>query len=320
MELRAARRLPVILAAAISAVSCADPAAAPQIHGAEPEDAAEDVVSSCALPSDPPGVADETIFYKPSDPDHGYAVVTTPPAGTAVTGWVILIHGGSWQIGSPRDADMEETAHKLAGLGYLAVRPAYRLVPTAIHPAQVSDVRCAARWVRDHAGAYGAPARGFIGGASAGAHLAMLTALAPDDADDLDTGDCPWSGPVSFHGAIGWGGVYDVEDIGFPDWVGDAITALLGRAPAADPAGADAASPIGYLGPDSPPILLAHGEGDGVVPFMQSAAMHARAIACGAQSTFVLVTSAASGWHGGPLFDAARPEVGCTAMRFLAEH
>jgi dipeptidyl aminopeptidase/acylaminoacyl peptidase len=125
---------------------------------------------------------------------------------------------------------------------------------------------------------------------------------------------------VSFRGAFGWGGVYDVEDIGFPDWVSDAITALLGRAPAADPAGAAAASPIGYLGADSPPILLAHGEADGVVPFIQSAAMHARAIASGARSTFVLVTSPASGWHGGPLFDDARPEVGCTAMRFLAEN
>ena len=89
---------------------------------------------------------------------------------------LIFLHGGYWVIG-----------HKdLLGFMAPAITPApallisvgYRLAPGAKYPEQVDDCRSALRWVYEHVQAYGGdPERIFVGGHSAGGHLAAMITL-----------------------------------------------------------------------------------------------------------------------------------------------
>ena len=89
---------------------------------------------------------------------------------------LLFFHGGYWVIG-----------HKdLLGFMAPAITPApallvsvgYRLAPGAKYPQQVDDCRLALRWVYEHIADYGGdPERIFVGGHSAGGHLAALITL-----------------------------------------------------------------------------------------------------------------------------------------------
>ena len=92
---------------------------------------------------------------------------------------LMFLHGGYWVIG-----------HKdLLGFMAPAITPApallvsvgYRLAPGAKYPQQVDDCRAALRWVHDNISGYGGdPSRIYVGGHSAGGHLAAMVALQRD--------------------------------------------------------------------------------------------------------------------------------------------
>src|SRR5262249_59746854 len=64
--------------------------------------------------------------------------------------------------------------------GVVFVSVNYRLTPAVTHPAHVSDVAAAVRWVRDHAAEFGGDADQIVlMGHSAGCHLVTLVALDP---------------------------------------------------------------------------------------------------------------------------------------------
>lgn len=98
---------------------------------------------------------------------------------------LMFLHGGYWVIG-----------HKdLLGFMAPAITPApallvsvgYRLAPGAKYPQQVDDCRAALRWVRDNISGYGGdPSRIYVGGHSAGGHLAAMIALQRDRLPDFD--------------------------------------------------------------------------------------------------------------------------------------
>src|SRR5438309_7705640 len=93
---------------------------------------------------------------------------------------VLCIHGGGWRQGNRQQ--MSKTIEVLAGRGFVAVTPSYRLAPDAKYPAQVEDVKAAVRWVRANAKTYKAnPDRIGAIGFSAGAHLACLLGVTNKD-------------------------------------------------------------------------------------------------------------------------------------------
>ncbi|WP_433714006.1 flavin-containing monooxygenase [Nocardia sp. CA-084685] len=94
---------------------------------------------------------------------------------------VVFIHGGGW-IGGSLDAFDEPCAALAHRLGALVVSPDYRLAPEYPFPAGPDDTLAALRWVADNAAALGVdPDRIAIGGESAGANLAAVTALRARD-------------------------------------------------------------------------------------------------------------------------------------------
>lgn len=89
---------------------------------------------------------------------------------------LLMIHGGGWNSG---DKSLQVSmAQQIAKSGYVTIPVEYRLIPEAVYPAGLHDVKTAIRWVRAHAAEYGIdPDRIAVSGCSAGAQLATLAGV-----------------------------------------------------------------------------------------------------------------------------------------------
>ncbi len=86
------------------------------------------------------------------------------------------IHGGGWILGRPHMSDLgnEDMANR-HGLAVLSVD--YRLAPEHPYPAGPDDCEAAAAWLLEHGPERWGTDKMFIGGESAGGHLAAATLL-----------------------------------------------------------------------------------------------------------------------------------------------
>jgi len=109
-------------------------------------------------------------LYRPKD------VAATKPLPV-----FLYVHGGGWMTGH-RSFHSLTMLYAIAKAGFLVVSINYRLSPFVKHPTHVMDCKRALIWIRTHAEALGAdPSFVVVGGESAGAHLACLLALTPNN-------------------------------------------------------------------------------------------------------------------------------------------
>jgi acetyl esterase/lipase len=102
----------------------------------------------------------------------------------AVRGVYLHIHGGGWTLGAANQSDVRNHAiARHCGLATLSVE--YRLAPEHPYPAGPDDCEAAALWLARSAAAEFGTTRLWIGGESAGAHLAVLTLLRLRDRHQL---------------------------------------------------------------------------------------------------------------------------------------
>jgi acetyl esterase/lipase len=177
-------------------------------------------------------------------------------AGVRNAPLLVQIYGGAWQRGGP--GDDEAFARYFAARGYVVVAIGYRHAPAARWPAQIDDVRAALSWLRVHAVQLGADAtRMVLIGRSAGAQLALVAAY--------QAGVPAVAGVVSFYGPVflaeGW------REPPRPDPldVRAVLETYLGGTPDQVPDRYEAASPVTYVAPQSPPTLLVYGRRDHIV-------------------------------------------------------
>lgn len=223
---------------------------------------------------------------------------------------VVWIHGGAWKVG---DKNWNNVKYLVAH-GYALASVDYRLSGDAPFPAQIRDCNLALDHVLAHAPAHGIdPARIFIGGASAGGHLALLLGLARDRPD---FGADPAVRPLAI---LDFFGPTDLADLatGIRDphmraEIGGAVEALLGG-PGREPL-ARLASPIHHIAGARCPILILHGADDDVVPLAQSRKLEAALRAAGAPARLVVVPGAG---HDGPDFET--PPMRRLVLEFLAD-
>lgn len=182
---------------------------------------------------------------------------------------VLWIHGGGWEAG---DKNAHANAELLATEGFVAATLSYRLSAAAPFPAAVEDCKCAIRFLRANASAYGIdPDSIGAGGTSAGGHLAELLATA-DGSAGLE-GNGGWQQVSStVQAAVSYFGVSDLT-AQFPSDTVPVIVKFLRGTLAERPDSYRQASPIHYVSKDDPSLLLVHGERDQVVPFDQSVRM-----------------------------------------------
>jgi acetyl esterase/lipase len=159
-------------------------------------------------PSQAAVLAENTVLRAdvPYGADEKQRLDIYSPRGAVRAPVVVFIHGGEWSR-----HDKAEVSYKPKFLnenGIVLVSVNYRLSPAVTHPAHVSDVAAAVRWVRDHAAEFGASANKIVVmGHSAGCHLATLLALDPRYLAAVRLR------PADLCGVVAWsGGAYDLVE------------------------------------------------------------------------------------------------------------
>jgi len=182
---------------------------------------------------------------------------------------VIYYHGGAWLIGDKAAApEAQGILDAIVNKGYAVVCANYRYASEAQWPAQIYDCKAAIRYVRAHAEEYSLDAdRIAVFGASAGAHLALMTGLTNGMAqfEDLSMGNAEYSSDVM--AIVSNYGISDLTKWNYRESLfgamGDPIEKLLGANWTEE--AALAASPITYVNENSVPVYLAHGQNDTLV-------------------------------------------------------
>ncbi|MFC6237002.1 alpha/beta hydrolase fold domain-containing protein [Longivirga aurantiaca] len=203
---------------------------------------------------------------------------------------VVVIHGGAFLMGDKRS---EITAiPALLERGYAIASIGYRLSGEATFPAAVQDCKAGLRWLSTNVETYGLDRSRFaLWGASAGGHLAAMLGVTGDQPTPFDTTSDPavdasvaavidWFGPTRFV-------AMDAQDrerppTGEPDlpppWPrehDDPVSPesrYLGAPIQTVPELATASDPTMYVPTAAtlPPFLIVHGDGDHLVPHLQS--------------------------------------------------
>lgn len=230
-----------------------------------------------------PGIPYRTVKGRPVHLD----VLRTRAEGDPMPA-LIYIHGGGWNSGSKEKAMLHTTP--FLARGWIVVNVEYRLAQTAEAPAAIEDCICAVKFIAENAKKYRIDTnRLVVMGHSAGGHLALMTAFAPD----LGRA-CPGEMPA-IRAVVNWFGISDVADLlegknkqqYALDWAGNG------------PRRAERArisSPLTHVSPRVPPVISIHGELDKGVPYSQSERLHAALRRAGVDS--VLRTIPGAG-HGG---------------------
>ncbi len=137
----------------------------------------------------PGGYTIENIVYKNTIQGAQKLDIYLPHSQTSAnTPVVVFIHGGSWMHGNKEEITKKEWIRlmlkNMLHAGYAVVSIDYRLVNdsiTVVYPAPLADCKDAVKWVKANALLYHFDSnRIAVMGTSAGAHLALMTAYAPD--------------------------------------------------------------------------------------------------------------------------------------------
>jgi acetyl esterase/lipase len=169
---------------------------------------------------------------------------------------IVVIHGGGWRGGDP--TQLPDLNYYLSEQGYAVASISYRLAPEHQFPAAYEDVCAAIEFLKQHAGEYNINAnRIVLLGRSAGGHLALLAAYRNNDPSIR--GVVAFYPPTDMHFGFANPGNPRVLD---SDCI---LRSFLGGSPTDVSDQYDAASPITFVGPDTPPTLLIHGTTDELV-------------------------------------------------------
>jgi acetyl esterase/lipase len=195
------------------------------------------------------------VWRRPDLPAEGRAPV------------LLQVPGGGW-VYNDRRYQAYPLLSALVKAGWVCVPINYRVSPRATWPDHIVDVKRAIAWVRRHIGEHGGdPDFIVISGGSAGGHLSSLAALTanePEFQPGFEETDTTVQAAVPFYG------VYDLRD-----WTGhggpkQAVRHVqrfvLKSSPSTDAERWRRASPISWVRPDAPPMMIVHGANDSLAP------------------------------------------------------
>ncbi len=204
---------------------------------------------------------------------------------------LVFIHGGGW-TGGTKEAVVNKILPYLAA-GWNVVNVEYRLARVSQAPAAVEDCLCALRWVAANARQHHIDATKIVvSGDSAGGHLALTTGMIPESAG-LDR-ECPGVPLPKVAAIVDWYGITDVNDLlDGPNRRAYAVQ-WLGSAPNRAEI-AKRVSPLEYVRPGLPPVLMIHGDADPTVPYEHSLRLKAALTKAGVPNDMFTVPG---GKHG----------------------
>jgi acetyl esterase/lipase len=228
---------------------------------------------------------------------------------------VVLIHGGGWAKGDKAEYRQRQTAEWLASEGYAVLSVNYLLSkfageilksqPTrSCWPECLHDCRAALLMAGERAKLWNIdPNRISLLGFSAGAHLALLTAVT-NGHPELDR----HGGKATAACVLAFYGIYDLHPLASRWCFGE---------PAENPQQLQRqASPVSYLHANVPPVFLAHGESDKTVPVQQTSLLAEKLAELKVPHDVILLPKAPHGFRITSEFGDLRPSV----LAFLEAH
>jgi acetyl esterase/lipase len=239
--------------------------------------------TACKKTEDAPGTAIEpakelkNVAYG-SDAMQNMDVYLPAGRSAGTTKAVILVHGGGW-VGGDK-ADMNDAVNALKTLlpDYAIFNINYRLatLPSGnLWPTQLNDVNAAVDFIVSKSSEYKFNSgKMAIGGASAGAHLALLKAY-KHNAGNLKA-------------VIDMFGPTDMQDL----YTRNAsyqplLTIFMNGTPVSNPVSYSNASPLFAVHSGVTPTLILHGTADNVVPISQSDSLDNRLANAGVAKLYV---------------------------------
>jgi acetyl esterase/lipase len=184
---------------------------------------------------------------------------------------IFFVHGGAWSMGDKNHFGIYSNfATYWARHGVATVSINYRLSPGVKHPEHMKDVARAFAWTYKNIKSYGGnPTLIFVGGHSAGGHLAALLAT------DKSYLKAEGLAPSAIRGVIPISGVYHIPEsmaeagMAFHVTEKDAsswrvrskiniLNSVFGR----DPEARKAASPLTHVHAGAPPFLVIYADKD----------------------------------------------------------
>jgi acetyl esterase/lipase len=191
------------------------------------------------------------------------------PAGQKDFPVLVFVHGGAWSRGDKNELGIYNALGRcFARQGIGVVCPNYRLSPSVKHPEHVRDIARAYAWTFRNIARYGGcPGELFIGGHSAGGHLAALLAA---DETYLKAEGLPLT---AIRGALSLSGLFTIpvtkgpkerfpNRSKLPTEMGYALFSMVFGD---DPGVRQLASPIAHVAANLPPFLILCGDND--LPF-----------------------------------------------------
>lgn len=167
---------------------------------------------------------------------------------------ILYFHGGGWMAGSPEI--LKAAGQLFADHGYVSVFSNYRKAPFFSYPEMREDISNCLKKLNQHLKEENFNIDKFIiGGMSAGANLAALLTYDDDELKKINIS------PKQIRGAFLSGSPVDLSQMiwSFP------LYFYAGKRKGIN---FQKANPINYLSkPESRPILMIHGNKDGLVPF-----------------------------------------------------
>jgi acetyl esterase/lipase len=239
----------------------------------------------------------EDIIYSVVDGHELRLDIAVPKYLKAPAPAIVDIPGGSWRVVEKSAQD----ALFYAKYGFIGISITHRTSDIAIFPAAVHDCKTAIRWLRAHAREYNIdPDRIGVTGFSSGGHLATLIGTSGGDPFlEGKGGYADFSSSVQ--AVVDHFGPTDfvkMNDSDLPDrmdhFAANSPESLFLGGPLREKAElARLANPIVYIDPKDPPVLIGHGEKDGLVIINQSELLFEALKDAGVPTDFIRVKNAA---------------------------
>lgn len=238
------------------------------------------LLSGCAAITPAPRgekIVHNVVFASPNDYDLHLDVYL--PRGDGPFPVVLWFHGGGWKYGHQ---GWMLYLRKLTREGFAVVSAQYRLSGRAQWPAQIDDCRAALRWLEREGPRHGLDSRQiFLGGASAGGHLAAMLGLM--ESKDIRA-------VAAFYPPTNLAGFENQDSHkGY-------IPELLGGSVNEKRALAEAASPVNHVTAEAPPFILLHGDRDKLVPIAHSKELYRQLARAGIETHLLILPDQGHGF------------------------
>ncbi len=248
---------------------------------------------------------------------------------------VMFFHGGYWKYGDKNELPAKKYGSIVPALnatGIIVASVDYRLVSEKTGlDGQLEDCADSLKWLLKNSRHFNIDVnRIALWGTSAGAHLAMMTAFGTTSARDFSgtlAGDCsgtlagdfPCDSACRVKSVISFYGPTDLEELFMPDGAvsferlknGEEFFSYLNQLLKIDIRNGfeltsntlRQLSPLKYLSPVSPKILLVHGDEDSVVPLHQSVKLKEFAGKTGVDAELFVCERIGHGFEGANMED-----------------